>query len=141
MLTAPRAASSTTIVVAGSGASMTTSMPGNIARSSDGGFGIGRTSRTDYTGRVMATGASCVSADDTGGDISAVLADDTYVGAGYGVDGGTDRQRTAYTAVRSVEAGAAVQSVIFVFHRMRAVYRARGGFASRGSLNPVRPWP
>lgn len=33
------------------------------------------------------------------------------------------------------------QRVRFIFYRMCAVYRAEGGFASRRSLNPVRPWP
>ena len=45
-------------------------------------------------------------------------------------------------AVADTAAGtAATQRVAFIFYRMCSVYRAEGGFASQGSLNPVRPWP
>lgn len=44
-------------------------------------------------------------------------------------------------ACDAVVEAAATQRVYFIFYRMRAVYRAGIGFASRGSLNPVRPWP
>ncbi|PZU56711.1 MAG: hypothetical protein DI547_15740 [Sphingobium sp.] len=40
-----------------------------------------------------------------------------------------------------VAVAAATQRVSRTFYRMCAVYRAEGGFASRRSLNPVRPWP
>lgn len=43
---------------------------------------------------------------------------------------------TGFTAVGCT----VTQRVGEVFYRMCAVYRARIGFASQGSLNPVRPW-
>lgn len=153
MPTAARSASSTAIGVAGSGAPMGISMPGIIAHSRNGGFGCHHSGRADDISRgtaedTLRTGTEdrCGSdaignANHTCGKSVACSAYDPFVGTGHGVDGGTDRGRAAHTAVSSVEAGAAVQSVSFVFYRMRAVYRAGGGFASRGSLNPVRPWP
>lgn len=116
-------------------------------------FHVGGTGGTDDVTVGGADDIACIIADNTrrGGAIAS--ADDTrrhgaigctngtFVGTCHRIDDSSDYHRPAYTAVSSVAAGAAVQSVTFDFHRMRAVYRARGGFASRSSLNPVRPWP
>jgi hypothetical protein len=45
---------------------------------------------------------------------------------------------SGYIALCAAAGRAAAQRVGFVFYRMCAVYRARAGFASRGSLNPGR---
>lgn len=58
-----------------------------------------------------------------------------------GAQSRTVRSTVNYIGDSTAIGGAVLKKVYSFFYRMRTVYRARGGFASRGSLNPVRLWP
>jgi len=141
MPVAPKPAARTAIIPSGGGTLVVTSLSNIISGSRDGMFHVGGTGGTDDVTVGGADDIACIIADDTRRHGAIGCTNGTFVDKCHGIDDSSHYHRPAYTAVSSVVAGAAVQSVTFVSHRMRAVYRARGGFASRGSLNPVRPWP